>query len=313
MHTVKFVALVLACLCCGFSTVEAQEIHIGTGGTGGTYYPTGKAMAKIFTENLPEVTVYAESTRGTVLNIELLEEGMAQLGFMDGLYYHAFMGKGTYEGSPKKFLRAVAPLYPEPIHIMASRKSGITQLGDFRGKKISIGEPGGSNEAVALELLQVLSMDPRKDIVPHSLNMEDTVRAFKDGKIDALILVGALGMSSVQEMVATGEAFFVPVPEVVVEELMEETPYWVPFEIPAGFYEGQDTPKPTYASWNILGTSDVMDEETIYEMTKALFEHREEVLAVSPKLESMDPCNVRRVLIPLHPGAVRYYREVGAF
>ncbi len=311
----RWVGLLIAVACCftlATGAFAVEFLNIGTGSTGGTYYPTGAAMAKICNSNIEGVQVSVQSTGGTVNNIQLLADSEAELGFMDGLYYYAYMGKGKYEGNPQKFIRALVPLYPEPVQLMVAKDSGITSIEDFRGKRVSIGAVASGTEVTAKQLLRVAGLDPATDIQVENLGVGDTAKAFGDKRIDAAIMVGALGMSGVVEVTTLGLVDFIDVSDELVAKVVEETPYWVPFEIPAGYYKGQANPVKTYASWNIVAIKDSVRDDLVYQMTKALFENKADILAVSKKLETMTPENVKHILIPLHPGAEKYYREIGA-
>jgi hypothetical protein len=314
MQKSKLFGTVVAMVCLlGLATgaFAVEFLNIGTGSTGGTYYPTGAAMAKICNSNIEGIQVSVQSTGGTVNNIQLMADSETELGFMDGLYYYAYMGKGRYEGDPQKFIRALVPLYPEPIQLMVAKGSGIKSVEDLRGKRVSIGAVASGTEVTAKQLLRIAGLDPEKDITAENLGVGDTGRAFGDKRIDAAIMVGSLGMAGVVEPTTLGLVEFIDVSDELVALVAEETPYWVPFEIPAGYYKGQPDPVKTYASWNIVAIKDSVDEELVYKMTKALFENKGDILAVSTRLESMTPENVKQILIPLHPGAEKYYKEVG--
>ena len=287
-------------------------INIGTGSTGGTYYPVGAAMAKIWNEKIEDMKANAQSTGGTVNNLQLMTDNEAEAGFMDGAYYSAYTGTGKFEGKPMENLRALVPLYPEPVQLMVARQSGIKTLGEFKGKKVSIGAVASGTEVTARQLLKVAGMDPDKDITPENLGVGDTTGAFGDQRIDAAVMVGALGMAGVVEATTLGLVDFIDVPQDILEKVMKETPYWVPFTIPANYYKGQPNEVKTYASWNILGVKADLDEELAYRMTKALFENRADLVLVNSKMENMAPENVKFIMIPLHPGAEKYYKEIGA-
>ncbi len=315
MRKWRFFGTMVAAVCLlGLATgaFAVEFLNIGTGSTGGTYYPTGAAMAKVCNSNIEGIQMSVQSTGGTVNNIQLLADSEAELGFMDGLYYYAYMGKGKYEGNPQKFIRALVPLYPEPIQLMVAKGSGITSVEDLRGKKVSIGAVASGTEVTAKQLLRLAGIDPEKDISPENLGVGDTGRAFGDKRIDAAIMVGSLGMAGVVEATTLGLVEFIDIPDELTALVVEETPYWVPFEIPAGYYKGQPDPVKTYASWNIVAIKDSVDEDLVYQITKALFENKEDILAVSTRLQSMTPENVKHILIPLHAGAEKYYREIGA-
>lgn len=294
------------------SALAVTFINIGTGSTGGTYYPVGAAMAKIWNDTIPDMRANAQSTGGTAQNISLLSKGEAEVGFSDGLYFFAYEGKGMFEGKPMKNLYALVPLYPEPIHFLVETGSSIKHIQDLKGKRVSVGAVGSGTEITVRMLLQLNNIDPDKDIRAENLGLSDTATAFADKNIEAGLTVGALGIAGVVEISTLGTASLIDFEPEVINSLCEELPYYLPFEIPANTYKGQTEPIKSMASWNVLITTDAIDEETAYLMTKALYEKKQDILNVSTRLSTMDPENLKYVQIPIHPGALKYYKEIGA-
>lgn len=284
-------------------------VNIATGSTGGSYYPLGAAMAKIWNDNIDDIKASVQSTGGTVNNIQLMGSGEADVAFMDGLYYYAYLGKGKYEGNPQEYIRALVPLYPEPIQLMVAKGSGIKSLEDFKGKRISIGAVASGTEVTARQLLKAAGIDPDNDIQAENLGVGDTAKAFSDNRIDAAIMVGSIGMAGVVEATTLGVVEFIDVPDEIRDKVIEETPYWVPFTIPANTYKGQEEDVKTYASWNIVAVHKDLDPGLVYQMTKQLYEHKEDLLAVRAKMTTMSEENTRYILIPMHEGAQKYYDE----
>ena len=289
----------------------ATFINIGTGTTGGTYYPVGAGMAKIWNTAIPGMKASAQSTGGTVHNLQLMSKGEAEMGFADGLYYFAYLGKGKYEGQPQKYLRAMVPLYAEPIHFLVAKGSGIKDLRGLKGKRVSIGAVASGTEVTAKELLRTAGLNPDKDIKAENLGLSDTAKAFADKQIDAALTVGAVGISGVVEAATMGLVEFVDVPEAQINQICAKLPYFLPFTIPAKTYKGQDKPNKTFASWNILVVSDKVDADLVYKMTKALFDKKQDLVNITTRMSSMTPENVRYIKIPLHQGAKKYYKEAG--
>ena len=289
----------------------AQFVNIGTGPTGGTYYPVGAGIAKIWNESIPGMRASAQASGGTRNNIQLMQSGEAQAIFADGLHYDAYNGLDSYKGSPKKFMRAIAPLYPEAVHIVARKDAGIKTLMDLNGKRISVGAVGGSVEFTADSLFKNSGIDVsgiKKEYLGHS----ESVAALQDKQIDAAITVGAIGISSVVEPMTRGIVELIDLPDDVVKKMIKATPYFAPLTIPAGSYRGQTRDVKTFSSPNILAVDEKLDEETVYRMTKALFEHKKELVTISARMSMMDPKFVKDIKIPLHAGAARYYKEIGA-
>ncbi len=290
----------------------ATFINIGTGSTGGTYYPVGAGMAKVWNSAIPGMKANAQSTGGTAQNLALLGKGEAEVIFADGLYFFAYEGKGAFEGKAMKELRGLVPLYAEPIHFLVAKGSNIKTIQDLKGKRVSVGAVGSGTEVTVRTLLKVAGLDPDKDIKPENLGLSDTAGAFADKNIDAALTVGALGIAGVVEITTLGTAEFRDIPADVVAKLGKELPYYLPFDIPANTYKGQTKPVKAMASWNVLITTDKLGDEDAYKMTKALYEHKQDILNISTRLASMSPENLKYIQVPLHKGAEKYYKEIGA-
>ena len=290
----------------------ATFINIGTGSTGGTYYPVGAGMAKVWNSAIPGMKANAQSTGGTAQNLALLGKGEAEVIFADGLYFFAYEGKGAFDGKPMKELRGLVPLYAEPIHFLVAKGSNIKTIQDLKGKRVSVGAVGSGTEVTVRPLLKVAGIDPDKDIRAENLGLSDTAGAFADKNIDAALTVGALGIAGVVEITTLGTAEFRDIPADVIAKLGKELPYYLPFDIPANTYKDQTKPVKAMASWNVLITTDKLGEEDAYKMTKALYEHKQDILNISTRLASMSPENLKYIQVPLHKGSLKYYKEIGA-
>jgi len=313
--TGKIITLLAAVLVLGLfisSAFAATFLNIGTGTTGGTYYPVGASMAKIWNSKIKDMKANAQSTGGTAQNIQLIGKGEAEVGFADGLYYYAYIGKGAFEGNPQKELRALLPLYPEPIHFLVPKGSGVKTVADLKGKRVSTGAVGSGTEMTAKTLLRLAGLDPDKDVRCEPLGLSDTASAMADKHIDAALTVGALGIAGVVEMCTLGIVEFIDLPDDLVKKVTEEMPYMNPFTVPADFYKGQTKPVKTFGSWNVLIATEKLPDDLAYRMTKSLFENKKDLTVVSKTMENMDAKNVGNIKIPLHPGAEKYFREIGA-
>ena len=308
---VRFAAVAAMILVFAGAASAATFINIGTGSTGGTYYPVGAAMAKVWSANAG-VKASAQSTGGTAQNLALLGKGEAEVIFADGLYFFAYTGKGQFDGKPMKNLRGLVPLYAEPIHFLVAKGSNIKTIADLKGKRVSVGAVGSGTEVTARTILKLAGLDPDKDIKPENLGLSDTAAAFADKNIDAGITVGALGIAGVVEIATLGTAEFRDFPADLIKKVSKELPYYLPFDIPANTYKGQSKPAKTMASWNVLITTDKLNADDAYKMTKALYDHKKDILNVNTRLASMSPENLKYIQVPIHPGAVKYYKEIGA-
>ena len=310
--TARFFIVMAMILVFAGAASAATFINIGTGSTGGTYYPVGAGMAKVWNSSVPGMKANAQSTGGTAQNLALLGKGEAEVIFADGLYFFAYEGKGAFDGKPMKQLRGLVPLYAEPIHFLVAKGSNIKSIQDLKGKRVSVGAVGSGTEVTVRTLLKVAGLDPDKDIKPENLGLSDTAGAFADKNIDAALTVGALGIAGVVEITTLGTAEFRDIPADIVAKLGKELPYYLPFDIPANTYKGQTTPVKALASWNVLITTEKLGDEDAYKMTKALYEHKQDILNISTRLASMSPENLKYIQVPLHKGSLKYYKEIGA-
>lgn len=287
-------------------------VTMGTGSTGGTYYPVGSGFATIWSKYVPNLKANVQSTGGTVHNLQLMEKGEIQAATMDNNYFNAYFGRLKYEGQAEKYknLRGLIPLYPEPIQIMVAKGSGIKKLSDFKGKRISIGAVASGTELTARELLKAAGLS-EKDIKGENLGVGETGAAFADKHIDGAIMLGALGMAGVVEPTTLGLVEFIDIDEEIINKVLKASPYWFKFTIPANTYKGQTKDVKTYAGPNIITVTAELDTETVYQMTKSAYEHKADLVLISPQMNHMVPEAAKNIKIPLHPGALKYYKEIG--
>lgn len=313
MNVKKYLAALLGIFCLGTAMPAGavEFVNIATGPTGGTYYPVGSAMAKIWSDNIAGVKASAQSTGGTMNNIQLLADGEAEAAFADGLYYDAYNGLKNYENTPQKFLRVALPLYPEAIHMLVAKNSGIRTLADLKGKRVCVGAVGGSTMLTAYQLFKAAGLDPEHDIIPENLGHADTVAAFADKRIDASVTIGAIGIASALETTTLGTAHLITIPGEIISRMCRETPYFSPLTIPAGTYRGQTEDIHTFSSPNVIAVHEKLDDDLVYEMTRTLFADKADLVAVSARMSAMNPGAIKTTGIPIHPGALRYYRELG--
>ncbi|GHV54943.1 C4-dicarboxylate ABC transporter [Deltaproteobacteria bacterium] len=287
-------------------------LNMGTAGVAGLYYPVGAAMCKIWNTHIPGMKANVQATGGTVQNIQLMGKGEAELAFTDGSYYDAYNGKGAYEGRPQKYMRALVPVYPEPVNFTVAKGGGIKDIAGLKGKRVAVGAVGSGSEVIARAILKAGGLDPDKDIEIHNLSAAEAARAYSDRQIDANIIAGPVGTAGIVEATTMGLAELVDIPEAIVKNISETYPYYIPFAIPAKSYKGQEQSVNVVASWNIISINENVDADLVYRMTKLLYENKKDITNVTARLEAMDLNNLGQITIPFHPGAEKYYKEAGA-
>jgi hypothetical protein len=293
-----------------------SRLVIGTGGTGGVFFPYGGGLAKIITEKLPDTEVTAEVTGGSVDNMKLVQTGDADLGLstVDSAY-DALLGQGSYSDGAVEAC-ALAVLYPSYIHVVALNDAGITTLAELKGKQVSVGSAGSSTEDAADRLLEAAGLNPAADIGRDNLSVAESVAAMKDRKVDAFFWIGGLPTAAVTDLLTTPniQVNILSTAEYLDALIEKYGPVYTEFNLPAGIYQGFDEEIPGIGVSNILFAKADMPEEQAYNIVKTIFDNIEEVKQVHPEAEklSLDTATVGSS-IPFHPGAIRFYTEQGVW
>ncbi len=290
---------------------------IGTGGTGGVFFPYGGGLARILTEKMPDAEATAEETGGSVDNFKLVGAGDADIGMstVDSAY-DALLGQGAYQDTGALPGCAIAVLYDSFVHVVALDSAGIATVEDMKGKRVSVGSAGSSTEGAADRILAAAGLDPQADIVRDNLSVAESVAAMKDQKIDAFFWIGGLPTSAVTDLVATPNLAvkFVPTAQYVDAIVAEYGPVYRAFDLPPGTYSGFDEPIPGIGIGNILFVNAAMPEEQVHLILTTIFDNLAEVQEIHPEAKklSLETAAVGSS-IPFHPGAVRFYTERGVW
>jgi TRAP transporter TAXI family solute receptor len=300
-------AVVLSC-----STAARAEIPITvlTGGASGVYFPIGVAVGMIYAD-IPGARVQVQTSDGSVENLMRLQAGRGQVAFALGDALRDAWAGDAKAGFAMRLdrLRVIGALYPSYIQIVATKASGIRTLSDLRGKSLSVGAEKSGTELNARAILQAAGLaDSDLGRIDHS-SFADATKAMRENKLDATLQSAGLGVTSLKELGEAIDIVVVPVPPAVVNKL---GPPFRPGTIPAKTYVGQDTAVATAATMNYLVTSNAVSDDLAYQMTKRLFDKLDE-LAVAHRAgqEIKLASAATRSAVPLHPGALRYYRDKG--
>jgi TRAP transporter TAXI family solute receptor len=307
-------ALVLLAASLAAGPAFAQNLSIGTGGTGGVWYPLGGAMANILTKTVPGMQVTAEVTGGSVDNISLIHTGQSALGFsMVDAAWDAYRGQGKFK--EKVGLRTLAVFYPQKNHVVTLEGSGIEKMADLKGKRVSIGSPGSGSEIIARRVLEAYGINPDKDIVRQRLGVAEAVNALKDRKIDAFIHNAAVPIPAVIDFaVSPGVRIkLIDHADAVAAMNKKYGPLYSAGTLPASTYPGQRSEAKTVDVWAILVTNDKTSEKVAYDTVKTLFEKKPELVMVARDAEYMTYQNQfsGNTPIPFHPGALKFFAEKG--
>jgi len=298
-------------------TAEAQQktIAIGTGGTGGVYYPLGGAIANVLSKHLPGVQATAEVTGGSVDNLKLIGSGQSEIGFsMADAALDALKGEDKFKGS-KVPLQTLMVLYPNRMHVVTVDGTGIDKMSDLKGKRVSTGSPGGATEVMAFRVIEAAGLDRDKDMKRERLGVAESVNAIKDRKIDAFFWVGGIPTAAVTDLAASPGVKMKLLDHGDLVEKMNAKygKLYSAGTIAPGAYPNTDKPNQIVDVWNILVTGDRMTDDAAYTIVKTLVEKKAELVAVHKEAESFSLENQvqERSPIPFHPGALKYFKEKG--
>jgi TRAP transporter TAXI family solute receptor len=306
------VCLIAACtlLSCQRSD-DTRYISIGTGGTGGVYYPYGGGLAEIWSRHLPGVKAVAEVTAASVENVKLAHRGETVIGeIMGDVAYQAYHGTGKFEGEPQK-IAGMAVMYPNILQVVTHAGSSVTGMGELRGHTVSLGAPGSGTAFLCDLLLDALGIDKEKLDV-RRLSFVENANALRDHTIDAGIWVVAPPTSSIMDLATTHDIRLIGLDAAEQAAIVERYPFYSAYELPAGLYRGVDQAVPTISVWNVIICTADLPAELVYDLTRVLFENSEYLERIHPFARHTTPENtVAHAPIPLHPGAVRYLRQQG--
>jgi uncharacterized protein len=307
-------AIAASTLLAAATPVLAQEqLSIATGGTGGVYYPMGGGLAEIINAHVDGYSATAEVTGASVENMGLIATGDADIAFaLADTVQQAFGGTGRFEGQALPMLRGLAVSYANMVHIVALEGSGITTLADLRGKRVSIGAPGSGTEVNAAAILNANGIT-YDDIDEQRLNFNETADALANGDIDAGIWSVGAPTSSIMNLATTNTIVLIALSEAEMAAAQAVDPVFAMTSLPGGTYEGVANDTAVLGVPNVLVVSSDMSDDLAYAITRAMFEQIEALRAVHPAAnETSVEFTMLATPIPLHPGAVRYYEEIGA-
>ena len=304
--------LTVAVLCLAGTVLPAGErLTMGTGGTAGVYYPLGGAMSQLVTSKNPGIEITAQATGATGENLRLVQAHDIDLAIVQNdLTHAAYNGLEPFTSKNQDIL-AIARLYPEYLHVVATKESGIKTMADFKGKRISVGARGSGNEANCRQIFEFYGLD-YENIEPIFLPYGETADMFKDRQVDAFVFTIGSPNPAIQDITTLQEIVFVPVDGAERDAIYEKFPYLTKDVLPANSYNGQTQPVETMSVQAILVANKNLSDDTVYAITKTIFDNLPELVMAhnTAALFSLDKY-MDGVTIPLHPGAERYFKEKG--
>lgn len=286
-----------------------SHISIGTGGTGGVYYPLGGGMAELINKYVPGLNATAEVTGASIENCRRTGTNEMQLSISnaDTLFY-AYNGTPPFE-KPIPNLRKLASLYPSTMQIVTLKKTGINSIADLKDKKVSVGPPGGATRVMAENIFTEYGI--MGQVKEQNLSFTESVDAMKDGNLDATFVLAGVPASSVIDLSTTQEVVFVPIEPEKLKSLTTKFKYYASVAVPANTYKGQTADVPTLGVMNDLLTNAELSEDTVYKIMGAIFDHLDYLTSIHTIASQIDVKKAADAAIPLHPGAIKYYKEKG--
>ena len=315
---IRFASLLFAALLLGGAWAQT-ELSIATGGTGGVYYPYGGGLAELINQYVEGYSAVAEVTGASAENAGLVARGDSDLALaLADTVVQAYEGTGSFADQPDAVkaalgeLRALGSVYPNAVHLVTLADSGIESIADLEGMRVSVGAPGSGTEISAQTILNANDIT-YDGIDERRLNFNETAAALRDGDIDAGFWSVGPPTSSILDLATTRDIRIISLSEEEVAAARGAEPSFAAYTFEAGTYPGVDEDVSTISTPNVLIVSAEMDEELAYQITKNMFEHVDELIAIHPAAnDTTVEFSLSSTPIPLHPGAVRYYQEIGA-
>jgi len=304
-----------------FTAVPAQAQQkfatIGTGGVTGVYYAVGGAVCRLVNKDRKThgIRCSVESTGGSAYNVNTIKAGELDFGLAQSdVQYNSLKGLGAFkEGGAFEDLRAVFSVHPEPFTVLARKEANATKFEDLKGKRMNVGNPGSGTRASMEELLAALGWKLSDFSLASELKADEHGPALCDNKIDAFFYGVGHPSANIQDPTTTCGAKLVSITGPAIDKLLADKPYYAKATIPGGLYANNPQPTETYGVLATMVTSARVPEETVYQITKAVFENFNEFKSLHPAFANLDPAKMIKdgLSAPLHPGAAKYYKEKG--
>ncbi len=288
----------------------SEKIFLATGSETGTYYSFGIALGQVLKDKIGQ-EFGVQSTGASKANIQLVADGDVSMAIVQNdVMDYAYNGTNTFaeEGAIQGF-SAVATLYAEVIQIVA--KPGITSVADLKGMTVSVGDAGSGTEFNAAQIFEAYGMT-FDDINKQSLGFTDSADKFKDGQLDAFFVTAGAPTTCITDLATSNDFVILSIGETEMQYLKDNYGYYTDYTLTAGTYDKQTEDVNTVAVKATLIAADTLSEETVYNVTKGIFENIDAIKATHAKgAELSADSAVQGVSVPFHPGAEKYFKEIG--
>lgn len=305
-------AMAVAAMGCGGGNDQGGDtfVNIATGGTAGTYYPIGGAIAEVLNKDAKGVNASAQSTGASVANINMLRDGQVDMAIVQNdIAFYAVNGQEMFEEKVGN-LRGIASLYPETCQFVVLEDSGIKTIADLKGKRVAVGAAGSGVEGNVRQILKAYDMS-YDDIDEQFLSFAEGATALKDGTVDVACLTAGYPTASVQDVASQKKIRLLPVDNDKIEALVKEYPFYTKTTIPKGTYQGFDEDVQTVSVMAILVVNDKLSDEAGYEITKAIFGGLDKISAAhsAAKAISKEKALDGMDFITMNGGAQKFFKE----
>lgn len=292
------------------SKTETHRLVLGTSTTGSTYYILGTGWAGVMKNSIPGVEVSIEATPGGITNMQSMRSGDMDLGMTTSwLAGDGWAGTAWAAGTKYDNCRSMFPTHSSVLYIFTLADSGINSIMDLEGKSIGTGALGStSGDAVPL-VLDALGITVKSTA---NLSSSGICDALKDGTIDVGFGVTGIPASWMLDLETAKNIKIIPLSDAELQTILANQPYWAAGAIPGGVYKNHSQDIPCITFWNFFVANKSLDEELVYHLVKATYENKAEIEKVDKNAAGIDVANLATMTMPLHPGALKYYQEIGA-
>ncbi len=315
MRKSKFVTGAFAAVSLMFASSAIAETYlsIGSNPVGNTAYQWAAGISELVNKNVSGVKAAAEGTKGYVANVQLMLDGKVEAGFSNTrLAYEAHHAQGSYEGQKKGQIVGWMSVKPIYMQVVVKADSDIKSLSDLRGKRVGMGQPGGTSMLDADLLMETVGLTPGQDFTEFRVKLPTMVDMLGDNQLDALIWSGTPPMPPVIKLKSQHDVRFLDIPRDISEKIMKVSPAYTKGDLKANVYVDQPNEVKSYMLGNVLLIKADVPEEIVYQATKAVMENLDFMASVHPAWKTVEKdAIVNGFTIPVHPGALRYYREAG--
>ena len=308
----------LLCLPLSATAARTTYVTIGTGGITGVYYPTGGAISSLVNKKREEYGIRAtvESTGGSVFNINAIMAGDLEFGVVQSdRQYQAYKGLAEWQGRPQEKLRSVFSIHQESVNLLATVDSGIKKLSDLKGHRVNIGNPGSGQRGNAIDILAAAGIDFEKELRAVGLKPAESAKMLQSGQLDAFFYtVGHPNDSFIEATSGHRKVRFVNIGKSIIDKLVKSYPYYITSTTPISYYPGavNSADVPSVSVKATLCTSIDVDAAIVYAVVKEVFDNLEAFKAMHPAYTELTREGMLQGLTaPLHPGAAKYFKEVG--